>query len=200
MTNVFYDINVMNNKDEDIDEVEDIDKDEDNIIIDSSWLDEYETIAKEYGMFYTEELAFIKTHYIYINDENEIEKVKEDKVLLKTPGILSRDELITIMKTHSSFNQHKYSILSILKYNLNIDPRHLKNYMKTKNVKAGYQFLHSMDHIENIKFDKSITFFHDINELFILFHQKSLSKHVVFTQKNRPSQMKATRRQRTTIR
>ncbi len=167
--------------------------------IDSSWLDEYEKIAKDYDMFYAEDLSFIKIHYIYINDENEIEKIKEENVLLKTPGLLTRDNLITIIKSNSIFNFHKYSLLSILKYNINMNPIHLKNFLKTKNPKAGFQFLHSINHIENIKFDKSITFFHDINELIILFHQKSLNKHIVCTKKNKHiyiTNTKSTRRQR----
>lgn len=172
---------------------------DDNVDIDSNWLDEYEKIAKDYSMFYAEELTFIKTHYIYINDKTEIEKIKEDQLLLKTPGLLTREELITTIKTHSVCNQHKYSILSILKYNLNMEPRYLKNFMKTKNAKAGYQFLHSIDHIENIKFDKSITFFHDINELFILYYQKSLTKYVVCTQKNRHLQNKSMTRRHHSI-
>jgi hypothetical protein len=170
---------------------------EDNAI-DSSWLDEYEKIAKDYDMFYAENLSFIKIHYIYINDENEIEKIKEETVLLKTPGLLTREDLITVIKSNSVLNFHKYSLLSILKYNLNIEPMHLKNFLKTKNTKAGFQFLHSINHIENIKFNKSITFFHDINELIVLFHQKSLNKHTVCTKRNKQiyiTNNKSTRRQ-----
>lgn len=193
MTIGFYDIIIMNtntmnnNSDTETDEFD----------IDSSWLDEYEKVEKDYKMFYMEDLSFIKIHYIYINNEKEIEKIKEDKFLLKTPGLLTRDELISVIKGNSIFNLHKYCLLSILKYNLNMEPFHLKNFLKTKNTKAGFQFLHSINHIENIRFDKSITFFHDINELIILFHQKSISKHLVCTQKNKYSYMcKATRKQR----
>jgi hypothetical protein len=169
--------------------------------IDFTWLDEYDKIAKDYDMFYKEELAFIKIHYIYINDDNDIEKIKEDNFLFRNPGLLTKEELISIIKNNSIFNLHKYSLLSILKYNINMEPIHLKNFLKTKNEKAGFQYLHSINHIENITFDKTITLFQDINELIIIYHQKSLTKHIICTKKNRKQNMNRmtmtmTRRQR----
>ena len=53
--------------------------------IDSSWLEEFDNLDKEYKDFYTEDLSFIKLHCVYINKNNEIEKISEEKILLKTP-------------------------------------------------------------------------------------------------------------------
>ena len=43
-----------------------IDKD-----IDFSWIDEFETMDKEYKDYYTEDLTVIKIHCIYTNKNNE---------------------------------------------------------------------------------------------------------------------------------
>lgn len=140
--------------------------------LDISWIDEFEQNDKEYKIYYTEDISFIKVHYVYINTNNEIEKVKEDKVLLKTNGILQKEELLSIIKSNLYSDQLKYSLMSILKFNLNIEPIHLKNFLKNKNPIFGSQFLQVVNRLDTIKFEKSISMFHDINDIIIIFHKK----------------------------
>ena len=45
-------------------------------------------------------------------------------------------------------------------------------YDRNKDENIGTSFLHSVKNIDSIKFDKSISMFHDINDIFIIFHQK----------------------------
>jgi len=140
--------------------------------LDFTWIDDFEQIDKEYKNYYTEELIFIKVNSIYVNKDNEIEKLREEQFLLKNPGFLQKEELIGIIKHNSFSNQIKYSVLSILKFNLNVEPIHLKTFLRTNNSNIGGLFLQSIKNIDTIKFDKSISMFHDINELFIIFHEK----------------------------
>jgi hypothetical protein len=146
--------------------------------IDSSWLEEFENLDKEYKDYYTEELVTIKIHCIYINKNNEIERVIEDKIILKTPGLLSKEEIVSIIKHGSICNQVKYSLLYILKYNINLDPIYLKTFLKNKaSLKdIGSPFLKSVKNIDAIKFDKCISMFHDLNDLFIIFYDKNKDK------------------------
>lgn len=143
--------------------------------IDTSWITEFENLDNEYKDYYTEDLSFIKIHYIYVNKENEIVKISEQKILLKVPGMLSKEEIIGLIKHNMVCNNRKYSLLYILKYNINIEPIHLKTFIKSKEVLSnmGSKFLQSMKNIENIKFDKSISMFHDLNDLFIIFYEKA---------------------------
>lgn len=140
--------------------------------LDLSWINEFEKIDNEYKIYYTEELSFIRIHSIYVNNNDEIEKVREEKVLLKNPGILQKEELLSIIKHNSFSNQVKYSLLSILKFNINLEPIHLKTFLRNKNPAIGAPFLQSIKNLDTIKFEKSITMFHDINEILIIFHQK----------------------------
>lgn len=140
--------------------------------LDLSWINEFEKIDNEYKIYYTEELSFIRIHSIYVNNNDEIEKVREEKVLLKNPGILQKEELLSIIKHNSFSNQVKYSLLSILKFNINLEPIHLKTFLRNKNPAIGSPFLQSVKNLDTIKFEKSITMFHDINEILIIFHQK----------------------------
>jgi hypothetical protein len=141
--------------------------------LDSTWLQEFENLNNEYKNYYTEELSFIRIHTIYVNIQNDIEKIREEKLLLKTPGILDKEELVGIIKHNCFSNQIKYSLLSILKFNIDIEPVHLSTFLRNKNKNVGSSFLQSVKNIDTIKFDKSISMFHDINELIIIFHQKT---------------------------
>jgi hypothetical protein len=141
--------------------------------LDTTWLQEFETLNNDYKNYYTEDLSFIRIHTIYVNNDNDIEKVREEKVLLKTPGILLKEELLGIIKHNCFSNGIKYSLLSILKFNINIEPIHLKTFLKSKNTNIGSSFLQSIKNIDSIKFEKSISMFHDINDLVIIFHKKN---------------------------
>ena len=140
--------------------------------LDLSWINEFEKIDNEYKIYYSEELSFIRIHSIYVNNNNDIEKIREEKILLKTPGILQKEELLSIIKHNSFSNEIKYSLLSILKFNINLEPIHLKTFLRNKNPSIGAPFLQSIKNLDTIKFEKSITMFHDINEILIIFHQK----------------------------
>ena len=161
-----------------------MDNDNDNIgDLDLSWIQDFERIDNEYKIYYTEEISFIRIHSIYLNLNNEIEKMREEKILLKTPGILLKEELLSIIKHNSFSNEIKYSLLSILKFNINLEPIHLKTFLRNKNDSIGNTFLHSIKHIDSIKFDKTITMFHDINEILIIFYPK-ISKNTTPDQKD----------------
>jgi len=163
----------MDNDNMDNDNMDNDNMDNDIEDLDFSWIDEFEKIDSEYNMYYTEDLSFIKIHSIYINNNNEIEKVTEEKFFLKNPGFLQKEELLSIIKHNSFSNQMKYSLLSILKFNINLEPIHLKTFLRNKNPNIGVNFLTSIKNLDTIKFDKSITLFHDINELLIIFHKKN---------------------------
>jgi uncharacterized radical SAM superfamily protein len=145
---------------------------EDNIEdLDFTWIQEFENIDKDYKNYYSEELQFIKIHSIYVDKENSIEKVKEENILLRTPGILQKEELLGIIKHNSFSNEFKYSLLSILKFNINILPENLNTYLRNKNENIDSLFLQSIKNIDSIRFEKSISLFHDINEIIIIFYQ-----------------------------
>jgi hypothetical protein len=140
--------------------------------LDSSWIQEFENVDKDYKHYYTEEITFIKVQFIYINKESEIENLKEEKFLLNKSGLLSKEELLSIIKHNTYLYQKKYSLLSVLKYNINIEPKNLHSFLKSKNINIGSNFIQSIKNIDTIRFEKSISMFHDINNIIILFYDK----------------------------
>ncbi len=141
--------------------------------LDISWIQQFEKTDNEYKIYYAEDITFIIVHYIYLNIDNEIEKIKEEKILLKIPGTILRDELISIIKHNLISNEMKYSLMSILKFNIHLEPIHLNTFLKN-HTECGT--LQSIKNIDTIKFNKSISMFHDINNLFILFYPKTKSE------------------------
>jgi hypothetical protein len=172
----------MNDSDTDLDlDLDDCILDDCILDLDTSWINEFEAIDNEYKSYYSESLDFINMNCIYLNAANEITNVHEEKVIFLNKGTLSREEVVGLIKRNSIFDSLKYSLLSILVFNINIEPDNLKTFFKNnKNEKSdkqdkpdiGSQFLISIKNIDTIVFDKSISMFHDINNLYLVFYKK----------------------------
>jgi hypothetical protein len=145
--------------------------------LDATWINDFEENDKHFEIFYSEDIEYVKMHFIYLDKENNIEKVKEDKLFLKTPNFISRDEILGILKTHSFVDSVKYSIMSILKYNIDLEPLDVKYFLKANldKLDGQYSFLTPIKNIDEITFKKTIAMFHDLNNLYFLFYQKDNS-------------------------
>lgn len=164
-----------------------LDLDECFIDLDTSWINEFDAIDNDYKSYYSEPLEFINMNCIYLNAENEIINVHEEKVIFINKGVLCRDEIVGLIKRNSIIDidinkRDKYSLMSILVFNINIEPENLKTFFKNnkendkykkKDTCIGSQFLNSIKTIDTIVFDKSISMFHDINNLYLVFAKKS---------------------------
>ena len=144
--------------------------------LDTSWINEFEELDKDFNSYYKEELSFIRINYIYINTQNEIVNISEENCLFKKPGMLSKEELIGLIKHNSFNNAIKYSLLSLLKYNIDFEPINLKTFLRSNDKNIGKTYLKSITNIDNIFFEQSISLFHDLNNLFIIFIEKRNEK------------------------
>ena len=142
--------------------------------LDDSWIRDFETTEKKYKLFYKEDIRFIKIHFIYINDDFSIEKIRETKVTLKTPNFLSKEEIISLIKHNNIDNRIKYSLFSILKYNIHLDANLLKPFLKSASS-SQFSFLTSVCNINSITFEPSICMFQDLNEVLFLFSKPSVN-------------------------
>ena len=138
--------------------------------LDSKWIEDFELQDKNYESFYTEDINHINFHCIYVNRNNDIEKIKEEKLLMKTPNYISRDEMIGILKKNSIINNKRYFVLSIVKYNINLEPSDINFFLKpSKHLDST--FLTSVTNIDAIPLEKSISMFQDLNDIFIIFSE-----------------------------
>jgi hypothetical protein len=139
--------------------------------LDDDWINKFEETDKLYKDFYKEDLYYTNLQVIYINRENEIEKLKQESFLMSKPNYISNDEVIEILKNHSIDNDKRYTLLSILKYNISLEPEEIKSYL---NNKENNEYLSIIKNIDTIIFEKSINMFHDLNDLILIFYEKSL--------------------------
>jgi hypothetical protein len=87
-------------------------------LLENEWIKEFESIDKGYENFYTEELNYIKIHCIYIDKNDNIQKITDEKLFMTNKNCISREEIIGILKRN---NDQKYTILSLLKYEENAE-------------------------------------------------------------------------------
>jgi len=150
------------------------DKDEEDFEqLDDLWINEFENNDKPYNDLYKDNIFSININIFYINKNNNIEKVTEESFLLHKPNIISREEIIGIIKKKSIMNGNNYSLLSIIKYNITLNPEDVPLFLRTNNFDYYNDvFFTSLKHIDAIVFDKTIIAFQDVNTLFIIFYEK----------------------------
>jgi hypothetical protein len=133
--------------------------------LDETWIKDFEKIDNTYSEFYKSDIYFVKITCIYIDKENEILKIKEELFFMKNPNIISREELVGILKKNSFLNNICFSLLSLLRYNLNIEPEDI-TYVNNKN------YMSILKNIDEIVFDKTINMFHHLNNIIIIYYEK----------------------------
>jgi hypothetical protein len=138
--------------------------------LDDGWIRDFEKIDKLYKDFYKDDLYYINLRVVYVNRDNEIDKIKNEPFLLSKPNYVSREEIIGILKKNTNDCERRYTLLSMLTYNIGLEPDEIKQYIMDKNP-ANY--LRVIKHIDAITLQKSITMFHDLNDLILIFYEKS---------------------------
>jgi len=141
--------------------------------LNTDWVVEFEKKDVLYKDYYKEDLYYTNIHFVYINESNHIEKIREEVYYMKTPNYISRDEIIGILKRNTFHNNKKYSILSILKFVISLEPEEISHFL-SKHIEKEKSFLVSMKHIDAISFEPVINMFHDLTDLFFLFHEAQL--------------------------
>jgi len=139
-----------------------------------SWIENFESINVNYKLFYREDITHIKFRYIYVNnDDNNIEKIKEEVITLRTPNYISREELLGLIKKHNKFANKSYTILSIVKHNVTIEPEDINYYLACTTPETTFNFLTSIKNIDAIPLEKTIFMFQKLNDITIIFYEKS---------------------------
>jgi hypothetical protein len=145
-------------------------------VLDDTWINNFEAIDKLYSKFYKDDVYHIKIDYIYINNKNEINKIKEEFFFMQTPNIISKEEIIAIIKKNSLDDGARYSLLSLLKYNININPEEVGSFLNSKSDN-NYNFITNIKNIDQIFFDRTINMYHELNNLFVIYYEKSENKN-----------------------
>lgn len=153
--------------------------------LDDMWIQDFDKIDKPYHDFYKENVYYVHINIFYINRENEIDKITNEIFLMKNPNVVSREEIVGIIKRNSHYNANMYSLLSILKYNFTLNPEEITYFLKTKDNNDYYndQNLTVVKHIDTLVFEKTISMFQDLNTLIIIFNEKNKENMNNYTKK-----------------
>jgi hypothetical protein len=138
--------------------------------LNDDWIKNFENTDELYKDFYKEDLYFINLNFIYLNRANEIEKIKNEPFLMSKPNYISREEILGILKKSLIEDNRNYSLLSILRYNILLEPDDINNLL---NESRDLNFLTIIKNIDAISFEQTIHMFQDLNDIFFIFFEKS---------------------------
>ena len=145
----------------------------DNNDFDADWINEFEKVDKDYASFYLEDLSYVKVTIIYINNNNELEKIKEEKLLLRKPNNISREEIIGILKRNNVKDNKTFTIMTMLKYNFDLEPTEVRNFLLNNDCS---DYLSVVKDVDEIVWNRTISMFQDLNNLFIIFYENEKIK------------------------
>ena len=162
--------------------------------LDDSWLAEMEEEEQIYDKFYKEPIDTEKIIFTYINSENNIYYIKKNVVKINN-NILDKFTLIYLLKKNRNHNNIKHKLISILQYNIDLEPQEIPLYFKKE---ENFNFLSIKSHINSIKWDDTINLLKDLNSLHILFYEapksgKNETKRI-YIKSNRKLKGKTTRK------
>jgi hypothetical protein len=144
---------------------------------DSDWISEFEKVDKDYASFYLEDLNYVKVTIIYVNNNNEVEKIKEEKIFLQKSNNISREEIIGILKRNNTKNDKTFTIMTMLKYNLDLEPTDVRNFLLNNTNGANEsEYLSVVKDVDEIAWNRTISMFQDLNNLFIIFYENEKIK------------------------
>jgi len=146
-------------------------------ILDTNWLDKFKASEIKYNEFYKVPVTSINIYLMYVNKDNELEHIHSDKCLLNENGLLKREIIISFIKRYQLLFSIHYKLLSLLKYNIDLEPNEIKDFTLEEISLSNKRFMHSEKYLEDIHFKDSINMFQDLNALFFLFYEEKQSMH-----------------------
>lgn len=152
--------------------------------LDDSWVteDSLDWINDDiYDKYNTEPITSLNVNLVYINANNEIEKIIEEYITLNQVGTIERDELIRMVKRWRTSNNIKYKLLSLLVYIVDLQPDNIKKFLSNnvEDVKTSYNnFLKPLTKFDLVNLKKSISLFHDLNGITIIYHRPKNTKNI----------------------
>jgi hypothetical protein len=140
--------------------------------LDTRWIQEFESVDYNYKQFYNEVVGDIKICSIYVDKNNNIENIKQEILELSRENLITKEEIIKIVKQNSISQKKRYTLLSLLKYNIDLEASNVVHYLKQKQSSTD-AYLTLVKNIDNIPLNNTINMMQDLNTIFILFYEKN---------------------------
>lgn len=138
--------------------------------LDESWIYKFRNEENEYNDFYKDKPTSVKLYFMYINREKIIDIVKTEHFLLNDAAKIEKEYLISIIKKNQLCHNTKYQLLTLLKFNIDIEPEDVISNTYTELTHAKHMSIEQ--YIQDIHFKDTVCIFHDINSLFFIFYER----------------------------
>ena len=97
--------------------------------LDTKWITEFEKDEEIYKDFYKDPIESIKIFLLYVDNNNSLFHIKKKLYTLDNSQI-KKESLMKIIKEHMFHNKKKYRPISILKWNIDMEPEDISSYLK----------------------------------------------------------------------
>lgn len=147
----------------------------DNDDLDMSWINEQERIQNIQSNYYREPMETVNTYFIYINQNQYIDKIlceKYDLEIVSNGSLLNKETLLKIIQTKkiNTLNT-RYKLVDILQYNVELEPEHIQTFINGEPDPSSPKILKNISVFDEIVFSSSIFIFHGINCLYFIFQE-----------------------------
>jgi hypothetical protein len=150
-------------------------------ILDTEWINDFKKDDKIYNEFYKDNVEQIKLFFLYISSTNVLETIKKDSIFLDTGGVLKKDKIISLIKKNQIFNGIKYKLLSMLRFNIDIEPEEINDFVV---VDGSSRFLTIEKYLNDIKYSDTISIFQDLNCLYFIFYEEKIKPTTISIHNN----------------
>jgi hypothetical protein len=161
----------------DIDEIDEIDID----------IDKIKKAEQVYNDFYKEPVSSIAIYLLYVSKANELQHVKTSRCLLAENGLLKREIIISFIKRYQHKCAIKYKLLSLLRYNIDLEPTEINDFLEEDIVFNDSRFITSEKYLNDVIYKETINMFQDLNALYFIFYEEpvnsahQLTRRVILT-------------------
>lgn len=152
--------------------------------LDTSWMHRETQIQNIQNNYSREPMEAIHGIFIYINQNNYIEKIMREMITLTEgePGTgshITTDMLLKIIQTKKLRTPvSKYKFTSLFTHVIDIDPDKIQSFSKTNERDiASVSFFKEAPITGNVCIPASIFIFHSINTVYFFFQEVLVAKH-----------------------
>ena len=81
--------------------------------------------------------------------------------------------MIYILKKNKQNNKKNHKLISVLQYNIDLEPEEVLNYLK---YKENYNFLTVVSKVNDILWNDTISIFKNLNSLHVIYYEEPVKK------------------------
>jgi hypothetical protein len=177
---ICYNIYDLNNNAENYQSLEIDNKSDNESIIDTSWLNNYNRLYNLSEIPEKEIMEYIGLYFIYINKNSYIEKILYEKQNLEKSdeySFLKKESILKIIQSKKiTTPTSKYKLIDILSFIIDVNHEEFDNINNTS--------LKIIPIFNDIHISKSIFIFHNINNVYFIFQEKEIQNQYCTTLKS----------------